>query len=89
MRRDDTLKHWWTLSERSHDKRTGATAMVTESVGGLWKWGVQHSSGQKLGESTTQKGARAAARRYVRKLPSAPSKPDEKPKQLSIYDAIR
>ena len=81
VRRDGTLQKWWTLREFSRDKRTSAVAEVHESTGG-WAWKVTHSIGTFRGSSTNQKGARAAARRCVRKLPSADTKPD---RQLDLF----
>lgn len=81
MRRDDTLRYWWTLQERSHDSRTGAVAELLETAGG-WAWRVTYPGGAARGTSTSQKGARAAARRYVRSLPSVAVKPD---RQLPLF----
>ena len=66
-----TFRYWWTLQEWSRDKRTGAVARIAERPGGDWKWNVLHVEGNHEGLSTTQKGARAACRRIVRKLPKA------------------
>ena len=63
--------YWWTAEEWSHDTRTGAFAQINQkTASGVWKWVVQSASGQQEGVGTTQKGARAACRRVVSKLPS-------------------
>lgn len=72
--RDGALKNWFTLLERGHDRRTGATAEVSESGTGRWIWRVFHASGAARGESTTRKGARAAARKHVRTLSTKPKR---------------
>ena len=67
------FRHWWTIEEWSRDKRTGAVAKIIEKgASGLWKWIVRSEGGFNMqeGVSTTQKGARAACRRAVRKLPN-------------------
>ena len=62
------FRYWWTREEWSRDQDTDAVAMITESVGG-WKWQVALKQGPiQRGTSTSQKGARAACRRVVRKL---------------------
>lgn len=70
--KEGTFEYWWTKEEWSHDRRTGAYAKITDGIGGFWKWQVGHKDTGRLGEgtSTTQKGARAACRRAVRKLKS-------------------
>jgi len=82
VRKDDTFRRWQTLQEDSHDRRTGATAVLTEMANGKWNWKVIRASGTVRGESASQKSARAAARRCVRKLPSADTKPD---RQLDLF----
>lgn len=69
--KEGTFTWWMTREEYAHDRRTGATAMITEGVDG-WKWRVVHNTGRIDGTSTTQKGARAACRRAVRKLKGTP-----------------
>ena len=66
------FRYWWTLQEWSRDKRTGAIAKIAEQASGAWKWNVQSEGGtnRQDGISSTQKGARAACRRAVNKLPN-------------------
>lgn len=73
MKRDDTLRRWTALRERSYDKRTGAEAEVFEDDGEIWVWRVHHSR-PSHGEASSRKSARAAARRYVRSLTEKPEK---------------
>jgi hypothetical protein len=73
MRRDDTLRRWTSLRERSYDKRTGASAEVFEDDGEIWVWRVHHSR-PAHGEASSRKSARAAARRHVRSLDSKPDR---------------
>lgn len=81
--RDGTLASWFTLVERARDERTGAVAEISFDSGNSWIWRVFHSSGEKRGESTTQKGARAAARKHVRALPT--DSDTTKKRQLSLF----
>jgi hypothetical protein len=70
-KRGDAFAYWWTREEWAIDKQTGYRAFVREPGLGIgWTWRVTDSRGAHLGEgkSTTQKGARAACRRLVRKL---------------------
>lgn len=84
MRRD--LSFWVTIRERGHDRRTGAVAEIFETVDG-YGWRVIHAEGQMRGESVSQKGARAAARRFVRKLPDRQEE-GRPPKQMTIFEKI-
>lgn len=81
MRRDDTLRRWWTLQERSLDKRTGALAQVSQNESNGWDWRVFHAAPSR-GHASSRKSARSAARRYVRSLPSVDAKPD---RQLPLF----
>jgi len=74
VRRDGTFQYWFTISERSYDKRTGASAEISEDMSGRWSWRVTHSAGQERGSTSSQKAARAAVRRYVRGLDSKPDR---------------
>lgn len=67
----EAFPYWWTREEYATDRRTGAQARIMESTGG-WRWVVADNQMRHEGVSTTQKGARAACRRVVRKLPSRP-----------------
>lgn len=77
VRRDDTLRYWFPVRERGHDKRTGAVVEVLERANDRWEWIVTTTG--KRGECSSRKGARAAARRYVRTLESKPDR------QLSLF----
>ena len=70
-RSDDTFRYWFTGVEYAADTRTGAHARIKEVPGG-WSWRISDNDGvvTMRGTSTTQKGARAACRKFVRKLPS-------------------
>ena len=81
MMRDPTLKRWWTLQERSLDERTGALVEVSQDDGKQWVWRVYHTTNSR-GHASSRKSARAAARSYVRSLPSVASKPD---RQLPLF----
>jgi len=66
---EPAFRYWWTESEWSSDRSTGAYARITSTNSG-WKWRVQHATIGILREGTSpsQKGARAACRRAIRKL---------------------
>jgi hypothetical protein len=83
VRRDDTLRRWVATQERARDKRTGVTVQVWED-GESWGWRVlgHQPNSDVYGEASSRKSARAAARRYVRSLPGADSKPD---RQLPLF----
>ncbi len=66
-RGDGCFGYWWTRTEYSNDKRTGALALVEETHCG-WSWTVRTLAKTVRGTSTSQKGARAACRRVARKL---------------------
>jgi len=68
------FRYWWTVEEWGRDKRTATIARIREKQRDEWRWFVFDAVGSKLlkeGTSTSQKGARAACRRFVRKLPRA------------------
>jgi hypothetical protein len=66
---EPTFRYWWTREEYSHDKSTGAYALIKSNGFDSWKWIVGHKDTGRIkeGTSTTQKGARAACRRAIRK----------------------
>lgn len=68
--------YFWTTSEWASDRRTGAVVRIEETMSGGWSWvvGRRDPPLRREGRSTTQKGARAAARRFVRTLPDKPKK---------------
>lgn len=76
MHRDGTLRRWDTLVERSCDERTGVIAEI-QRVKDEWIWSVP---GQAIGNSSSQKRARAAARSYVRGLKTSAST-----RQLTLF----
>jgi hypothetical protein len=68
------FRYWWTAEEWSHDGRTGATACIKNKVRSEWTWSVVRAGELvRNGTSTSQKSARAACRRAVRKLPTLAS----------------
>jgi hypothetical protein len=73
------FQYWWTDVEWSRDDRTGAYAQVKRLDAHTWLWGVVRPPAKgeavpqhhKRGTSKSQKNARAACRRVVRKLAKA------------------
>ena len=70
---------WVVLLERGFDERTGATVEISE-LGERWAWRVFHPISPSRGDTSSQKSARSAARRYVEKL--ADTKPN---RQLNLF----
>jgi hypothetical protein len=75
--------HWWTSSEWAVDNRTGTVAFLTERsrrpddrVRGyeckVWEWTLARPNGRPIvaaeGVAPSQKAARAAARKAVRRI---------------------
>jgi len=63
------FRRWWTAVEWSVDANTGARARIEEVPGG-WNWAVRDSEriNTTRGFSVSQRGARAACRRVVKKI---------------------
>jgi len=69
----EAFTYWWTVEERSHDRRTGTYAVIG-AQGNVWRWQVSEHYVLQEGVSKSQKGARAACRKFVRTLPDKETK---------------